>query len=277
MAVIAKAPTPANVWQGPIDLYIDLAAPTTHTPPTQADEIALDGSGQPATLQLAVTGATNATPIQVTVGSAAGLANGDLVTVAAVGGNTNANGIWTIGGLTGTTFNLLGSVGNSAYTSGGTVNQGAHAGLLEGPTTVTVAPKLEDIGSDNFEGPHDAAGVSLGVEVDTVMKETDLAKLLAMACNQNYGNFAYLANTQALQFGGVQSAAMKKRRLMFAGPNRNSSTKWIYFFLFAGYNDAPIQITFSRAKANLWKVKFVGLADLTRLAGDEVAHLVRFQ
>lgn len=68
-----------------------------------------------------ITGATNATPIVLTTASAHGLVAGQVVVVAAVGGNTNANGTWEISAVTSTTITLLNSAGNAAYTSGGTV------------------------------------------------------------------------------------------------------------------------------------------------------------
>lgn len=71
-----------------------------------------------------VTGATNATPIVVTCTSH-GFANGDIVTLGKVGGNTAANGTWQIANQATNTFELktrvdaLNSTGNGAYTSGG--------------------------------------------------------------------------------------------------------------------------------------------------------------
>lgn len=68
-----------------------------------------------------VTGATNASPIVVTsVGH--GLTAGARVTVAGVGGNTAANGTFTVSAVTDDTFTLASSTGNGAYTSGGTWN-----------------------------------------------------------------------------------------------------------------------------------------------------------
>ena len=71
---------------------------------------------------LAITGATNATPIVITT-AAHGMVTPDVVTIAGVGGNTAANGTWIITRLTATTFSLRGSVGNGAYTSGGTATR----------------------------------------------------------------------------------------------------------------------------------------------------------
>jgi hypothetical protein len=71
-------------------------------------------------LAATVTNATNATPIVITTSAAHLFADNDYVIVASVGGNTAANGTWKITWLSGTTFSLDTSVGNGAYTSGGT-------------------------------------------------------------------------------------------------------------------------------------------------------------
>lgn len=64
----------------------------------------------------AITGATNATPIVVTSNGHL-LQAGMTVKVASVGGNTAANGLWKVGTVTTNTFQLVGSVGNGAYTA----------------------------------------------------------------------------------------------------------------------------------------------------------------
>lgn len=66
-----------------------------------------------------ISGATNAAPIVVTV-VAHGLSNGDQVVIAGVVGNTAANGTWSIANITSDTFELIGSTGSGAYSSGGT-------------------------------------------------------------------------------------------------------------------------------------------------------------
>lgn len=74
-----------------------------------------------------ITGATNATPIVITA-VAHGYTAGDTVYVAGVGGNTAANGMFIVGTVpTADTFQLQDSVGNAAYTSGGTVRRIAKA------------------------------------------------------------------------------------------------------------------------------------------------------
>lgn len=71
---------------------------------------------------VSVSGATNASPIVVTTATHS-LASGDLVNITGITGNTAANGIWVINVLSGTTFELLGSSGNAAYGTGGTVSK----------------------------------------------------------------------------------------------------------------------------------------------------------
>lgn len=87
--------------------------------------------GTASNLVKAITGATNASPIVLTVGSTTGWNVGDLVVVRGVGGNTAANGTFRISALSGTTITLqtvappggtqINTTGNAAYTSGGTI------------------------------------------------------------------------------------------------------------------------------------------------------------
>ncbi len=65
-----------------------------------------------------ITGATNASPIQITAASH-GLITGNFVSIDAVGGNTASNGYWQVTKVDGNNFTLNGSTGNGAYTSGG--------------------------------------------------------------------------------------------------------------------------------------------------------------
>lgn len=79
------------------------------------------GIGDAVGISLAVSGATNATPIEITTSAAHGLLTGARVTIAGVGGNTAANGNWVITKTASNKFTLDDSVGNGAYTAGGTV------------------------------------------------------------------------------------------------------------------------------------------------------------
>lgn len=72
-----------------------------------------------AVYQVAVQGATNASPIVIQANNHL-MPTGIQVVIANVGGNTAANGAWTITVVDSSHFSLNGSTGNGAYTSGGT-------------------------------------------------------------------------------------------------------------------------------------------------------------
>ncbi len=70
-------------------------------------------------LNLSISAATNATPVQITTTTAHGMSTGDIVKVDQCTGNTGANGDWFIIVLNPTQFTLSSSTGNGAYTGGG--------------------------------------------------------------------------------------------------------------------------------------------------------------
>jgi hypothetical protein len=76
------------------------------------------GSAGSAVQGILISGATNATPIVLTLAAGHGLKTGDRIAVAGITGNTGANGEWTLGNVGATTATLVGSVGNGTY--GGT-------------------------------------------------------------------------------------------------------------------------------------------------------------
>jgi len=84
-----------------------------------------------------ITGATNASPIVIT-SAAHGYADGDRVLVDSVGGNTAANGSWTVANKADNTFELAGSTGNGDYTSGGKVTRWEQLSVGETPSEAGV-------------------------------------------------------------------------------------------------------------------------------------------
>lgn len=93
---------------------------------SSATAFALGQTDLQAALSAGPTGTayTNATPIVVTTSAPHGLSTGASVTITGVGGNTAANGSWAITVTDATHFSLDSSVGNGAYTSGGTIQTG---------------------------------------------------------------------------------------------------------------------------------------------------------
>jgi hypothetical protein len=117
----------------------------------------------------AVTGATNATPIVLTVTSS-GLSDGDIVTVENVGGNTAANGEWEVT-VSGNNVTLVGSAGNGSYVS--------NTGSIAARGTGTATTELEALGSsyvnayDITNGPDAQMGTYLGTIVTNASNQLD--------------------------------------------------------------------------------------------------------
>lgn len=110
---------------------------------------------------LAITAASNATPIVITT-AAHNIRVDTWVRVSGVTGNTAANGPWRVQAVTGTTITLMGSIGNGAYVSGGTVRAmdqrdisllaQARGAQTTGQNYDAVAYRVQDTaGSDSFE------------------------------------------------------------------------------------------------------------------------------
>ena len=127
-----QAQTPSISLTEPVTQAIVSQNYTTGTVTTY---VASDFGAVTGCVQLAITGATNATPIVVATTSAHGLSTGAYVVVSGVQGNTAANNTasnqsWVITVTDGTHFSLNGSVGNESYTGGGSV-EGGDLGLVD--------------------------------------------------------------------------------------------------------------------------------------------------
>lgn len=91
----------------------------TMVPKTSSTDSWATTTNQTPANALTVNAATNASPIAITTSAAHYLTTGQTVQIRSCGGNTAANGTWTITVTGSTTFTLNGSTGNGVYTSGG--------------------------------------------------------------------------------------------------------------------------------------------------------------
>jgi hypothetical protein len=119
---------PASEWRG--HLILDPAVRPSGGTRSQKvitfSNTSLNGTPQ------AITNATNATPIVLTVPTGHGIAVDDYVRVTGVLGNTAANGVFRASAVAATTVTLEDSAGNAAYTSGGYATEiTGQANLLE--------------------------------------------------------------------------------------------------------------------------------------------------
>ena len=83
-----------------------------------------------------ISNATAASPIVVTTLSAHKFANGDQIFVSGAQGLEGVNGYWAITVVSSTTFQLVGSTGTGAYTSGGLCSYSRYTGTSSVPTLI---------------------------------------------------------------------------------------------------------------------------------------------
>jgi hypothetical protein len=153
------------------------------------------------------------------------------------------------------------------------------AGATEGAATVLLSPKLEPIGADQVAAPIDVAITGEAASIEVTLKESDLAKLKNFIVNGAYttgtdtglpaGSQAY----EEIAFGGILS--IPKSSVAVISPRRDATGKFIVSQLYSAYQAEAIQLSFQRGKETTYKVKFEGLADGSRAAGDQVGKLYR--
>lgn len=146
----------------------------------------------------AITAATNTSPIQITTSGAHGLTGSEVVYIEGVVGNTGANGFWEFVVNGANTIILTGSVGNGAWTSGGTLNvctTGTFAADVAGPNgtstrgTITEAvTTLTGVSVSNIESFFGAAW-----ESNLALAARARLKIQSLSPNGPKGAYAYFA------------------------------------------------------------------------------------
>lgn len=153
------------------------------------------------------------------------------------------------------------------------------AGATDGAATLLLAPKLEEIHADQVAGPIDVVMTGESASVEVTLKESDLAKLKNYIVHGTYGtgtDAGLPAGAQAYEeitFGGT--IAIPKTSVAVISPRRDATAKFVVSQLYQAYQAEAIQLPFQRGKETIYKVKFSGLADATRAAGDQVGKIYR--
>lgn len=206
MATITKTYDASKIFQGPVDVYAAIAAPTSSlTPTADANTLTLDSSGQP--------------------------------------------------------------------TDTGTA--GVHLGSVEGPSTISITEKVNEILDDQHENAIDAGFDSIEAEIDFNLKETALAKLLTLLTASTLGARTLLAAQEVLQLGGKLDSAANPITLLLVSPRRDLAGKFLYAMAYKAFLNSALPFSFSRSKENVHKLKFRCVMDLARVAGDELMQIVR--
>lgn len=120
---------------------------------------------------LALTAATQTSPITVTTSAPHGVVDVSYATVSGVLGNTGANGSWVVETVTPTTLRLRNSVGTGTYTSGGTLTRQSTFAYIAELTDVQGAGSTTDLVDTSA---HDGSGYSSQI---TTLKRTNTLQL----------------------------------------------------------------------------------------------------
>lgn len=153
------------------------------------------------------------------------------------------------------------------------------AGATEGAATVLLSPKLETIAADQVAAPIDVVMTGEAASIEVTLKESDLAKLKNFVVNGAYttgtdtGLPAGAQGYEEISFGGTLS--IPKTSVAVISPRRDVTGKFVVSQLYSAYQAEAIQLPFQRGKETTYKVKFEGLADAARAAGDQVGKLYR--
>ena len=150
---------------------------------------------------LLITGATNAIPIVITA-AGHGLSTGNIISIAGVLGNMNANGSWTITVVDVNTFSLDDSQASGDYTSGGVITTGVGS-IVYTNVSVSADPKVvrrqilrnTDGQADTFYVDVDTTDLSSTTFTST-LADSDLAADEVQPLLDQYGDV--LANTHGV-------------------------------------------------------------------------------
>ena len=153
------------------------------------------------------------------------------------------------------------------------------AGATQGAATVLLSPKLEQIDTDQVAGPIDVVMTGEAASMEVTLKESDLAKLKYFIVHGSFSTGTDTGlpqgsqNYEEIAFGGV--VAIPKTSVAVISPRRDAASKYVVSQLYQAYQAEAVQLPFQREKETTYKVKFEGLADPTRPAGDQVGKVYR--
>ena len=163
----------------------------------------------------------------------------------------------------------------------GTPTQGSpvFAGATDGAITLAVGPKLDSVSADQVAAPVDVVMTGEAESIEVTMMQSDLANLKNFVMNGVFstgtdsGLPAGAQNYEEISFGGVMP--IPKTSVAVISPRRDQTGKFVVSQLYQAYQAQAVQLPFQRGKQTTYKVKFEGLADPTRVAGDQVGKIYR--
>jgi hypothetical protein len=154
-------------------------------------------------------------------------------------------------------------------------------GASDGAATFHLEAKIEEVVIDQETAPVDAIMTAESAYMEVTLKESSLMKISASLAHSSYtsgtdtGLPAGAQNYEEITVGGL--VTIPQAAVALISPRRGSSSpgKFMVACLYNAYAKNAFQIGFTRAKEATYKVRFEGLAVLSRSPGDQVAQFYR--
>lgn len=154
-------------------------------------------------------------------------------------------------------------------------------GASEGASTFHMEAKIEEISIDQETAPVDSVMTAESAYIEATLKESSLLKI-----SKGLAHTTYTSGTDASLPPGAQSyeqltvgglVTVPQAAVALVSPRRGytSPGKHLVACLYNAYAKEPFQIGFTRTKEAVYKVRFEGLAVITRPQGDRVGQFYR--
>jgi hypothetical protein len=154
-------------------------------------------------------------------------------------------------------------------------------GASDGASTFHLEAKIEEIAIDQETAPVDSVMTAESAYLEVTLKESSLVKISKALAHAAYtsGTDAGLPsgaqNYEQITVGGLVSIPQAAVALISPRRGFSSPGKFMVACLYNAYAKEPFQIGFTRSKEAVYKVRFDGLAVLSRPPGDRVAQFYR--
>ncbi len=154
-------------------------------------------------------------------------------------------------------------------------------GASEGASTFHMEAKIEEISIDQETAPVDSVMTAESAYIEATLKESSLLKISKGLAHATYtsgtdsGLPAGAQSYEELTVGGLLSVPQASVALISPRRGFTSPGKYLVACLYNAYPKEPFQIGFTRTKEAVYKVRFEGLAVLSRPQGDRVAQFYR--
>lgn len=155
----------------------------------------------------------------------------------------------------------------------GVPGTGTEIGLTDGDTVLHYVLKKVEIMAEQSFGPVDVYSEQQTVELSFTMQESNAAALKqALDSSTGYdsasGDGFYAGNGNAPLAPGTTC-------VFFSSVRRDNTAKYFVGEIYKAYSKDGLNFPFSRTKKGMVKVMLVGIADLTRTAGDQMFYFRR--